>query len=121
MRTFVLILSLTCLTCLISQTICADSKPKPVSFKEVSSKVSDAFCQKMDRCSQEKIPVKKCVSEMNDLFLQNYDALPKDKKVEVEATQLELCTKSIQDSSCQELKAAQKLNGCEFIGQLTSS
>jgi hypothetical protein len=99
----------------------AESNPKPVSFKEVNSKVSEAFCKKMDECAKDKIPVKQCVSEMKDAFLENYNALPKERKIEVIKPDLELCIKSIEGSSCSELKAAQKLNGCDFIDKLNPS
>jgi hypothetical protein len=102
-------------------TAWAESKPKSVPFKEVNSKVSEAFCKKMDECAKQKIPVKDCISQMKDAFQQNYNSLPQDKKLEVLEPDLKLCTQSIQSSTCDELKAAQKLNGCDFIEKLNPS
>ncbi|GEM_PF-3356559 len=91
-----------------------------VPFKEVSSKVAEAFCVKMDQCSKQKIPLSQCNSEMSDLFQQNYNALPPEKKVQVPSEQLGLCVKSIKASSCETLKKTSSLEGCDFIAKLSS-
>jgi len=106
---------------LLSLNVRAEPKDKEVSFKDVSSKVSDAFCKKMDQCSKEKIPTKQCVSEMKEAFLKNYDVLPADKRPAIADQELKQCTKTIQDTNCDDLKSAQSLPGCEFIQKLNPS
>lgn len=101
----------------------AESKPAAAGalpFKEVSGKVSQAFCSKMEQCSKEKIPVGQCNGQMNDAFLQGYNALAADKKPQIAADQLKLCVKSIEASTCESLKKASSLEGCDFIGQLAA-
>lgn len=102
----------------------SESKPAATtssgpSFNEVSSKVSQAFCAKMEQCATQKIPMNQCVGQMNDTFIQSYKSLPVDKKIQVSADQLGQCVKSIQSSSCESLQKASSLAGCDFIGQLS--
>ncbi len=101
----------------------AESKPAATpqtpSFNDVANKVSKAFCGKMEQCSKQKIPMNDCVGQMNDAFIQNYKALPVDKKVSVSADQLDQCVKSVQNSTCDTLKKASTLPGCDFISQIS--
>lgn len=90
------------------------------SFNEVSTKVSQAFCQKMEQCSPQKIPMNQCVSQMNDAFIQGYKSLPVDKKIQVSGEQMNQCVKSVQSSSCENLQKSSSLPGCDFIAQLSS-
>lgn len=96
------------------------TSPAGFSFKDVSSKTAEAFCAKMDQCSKEKIPIPQCNAEMKDTFQQAYDRLAADKKPQVGDEQLKKCVKSIQASTCETLKKASSLDGCDFISQLSS-
>lgn len=98
----------------------ASNTPSGPSFNDVSSKVSQAFCSKMEQCASQKIPMNQCVGQMNDTFIQSYKSLPVDKKIQVSADQLSQCVKSIQGSTCETLQKASNLTGCDFIGQLSS-
>ncbi len=98
----------------------AAATPAAPSFNEVSTKVSQAFCTKMEQCSTQKIPMNQCVGQMNDSFIQAYKVLPVDKKIQVSADQMGQCVKSIQGSTCESLQKASSLTGCDFIGQLSS-
>ena len=95
-----------------------DDKANTVDFSKVNSKVSEALCQKMNKCSPGKLSAGQCLSEVKGTFEQSYNSLPKEKRFEVAAPDLDLCVKSIQGSSCEEIKAAQSLKGCDFIQQL---
>lgn len=89
------------------------------SFKDVSSKVSRAFCIKMEQCSDQAMPMVLCTSQMNDAFMQGYSAIPEAKRPQVSPDQMGQCVKSVESSTCETLKKASKLTGCEFIGQLS--
>jgi hypothetical protein len=96
-----------------------DSSGKGVEFSKVNTKVSEALCQKMQQCaSAQKMSPGQCLSEVKSAFQESYDSLPKEKRFEVGVPDLDLCVKSIQASSCDELKAAPSLKGCDFIQQL---
>ena len=102
----------------------AESKPaannsNTPAFNDVSSKVSQAFCTKMEQCAKQKIPMNQCVGQMNDAFIQGYKALPVDKKIQVSADQLSQCVKSVQTSTCETLQKASSLPGCDFISQIS--
>lgn len=115
---------ITALLFMSTQGWCApESKPASpanFSFKDVSSKTAEAFCAKMDQCSKEKIPISQCNAEMKDTFQQAYDRLAVGKKPQVGDEQLKKCVKSIQGSTCETLKKASSLDGCDFISQLSS-
>jgi len=113
-------LSFLFLILLFSTSGMAASPPAPVAFPEVAAKTSVAFCAKMEECATQKIPQEKCVREMQSTFQLSYEALPKTKKVEVQSSDLELCTKSIKSSTCEQLKTAHQLKGCDFIQKLGS-
>lgn len=94
----------------------AEAKAAP--FSNVSSKVSQAFCGKMDQCSPEAMSQKDCLSEMKGTLQDSYNKLPKDKKLEVPEEDLTLCLKNIKGASCEDIKSAQTLKGCEFLQML---
>lgn len=95
-----------------------EEKSSSVDFSKVTGKVSEALCKKMNQCSPGKMSSGQCISEVKGTFEKSYDSLPKEKRFEVAAPDLDLCVKSIQGSSCEEIKAAQTLKGCDFIQQL---
>ncbi len=112
---------------LIPSFLWAASESKPAahtssvpSFSEVSSKVSQAFCTKMEQCATQKISMNQCVGQMNDAFIQGYKALPLDKKIQVTNDQLSQCVKSVQSSTCESLQKSSALPGCDFIAQVSS-
>ncbi len=92
----------------------------PLPFKEVSHKVSEVFCKKMEECAPQKIPQNQCTKEMDDLFQSSNDRLPKDSKVQLEKDQLNNCVQNIQKAGCEDLKKAQSISGCEFIQKLST-
>ena len=95
-----------------------EKEGKGVEFSKVNSKVSEALCQKMQECAAQKMSQGQCLSEVKDTFQQSYNSLPKEKRFEVAPPDLDLCVKSIQGSSCNDLKTAQTLKGCDFIREL---
>lgn len=92
---------------------------KGLFFAEVAPKVSEAFCGKMEECSPVKIPRGQCIEQMKSALLESHKALPKDKKIELTPEELAQCLKTIQESKCDQLRAAQRLEGCEFIETLS--
>ncbi len=123
-----ILLSLTILLAPVLGWSAPESKPASsptsqpsFSFKDVSSKVSRAFCIKMEQCSdsEQRMPMVLCTSQMNDAFMQSYSAIPEAKRPVVNFDKMSQCVKSIESSTCDTLKKASKLTGCEFIGQLS--
>ncbi len=98
----------------------ANAANEKVPFKEVSLKVSAAFCRRMDDCSKDKIPVNNCIYEMDSVFVYNFAQLPTDKKVSLTQAELENCLKKVQSISCEQLKKSQKISGCEFLEKLSA-
>ncbi len=96
------------------------AKQKETGPSQIFIEVSDAFCHKMDECSKEKIPHRDCVSQVKEAFQKSYDKLSSDQKAEVDSADGANCSKSIQSNSCEQLKGAQKLTGCDFIEKLGS-
>jgi len=95
-----------------------EEKVKAVDFSKVNAKVSDALCQKMQQCSPKQMSTGECLSEVKGTFQKSYNSIPKEKQFQVNSSDLDLCTTSINNSSCDELKAAHTLKGCDFIKQL---
>lgn len=122
MKRIWILVSLLCFPLILwaaAETKPAAKVPAAPTFNEVSSKVSQAFCTKMEQCAKQKIPMNECVGQMNEAFIQGYKALPVDKKIQVSADQLGQCVKSVQGSTCETLKKASSLEGCDFISQIS--
>ncbi len=116
---FISLMLLPCLLWAASESKPTSNAPAPPPFNEVSTKVSQAFCTKMDQCAKQKIPMNQCVGQMNEAFIQGYKALPVDKKIQVSSDQLSQCVKSVQTSTCEALQKASSLPGCDFISQIS--
>jgi len=90
-----------------------------MSKKDIAAGMSQAWCGKMDECAGEKkIPLKDCEKQLFKSFKDGFDNLPKGQAINVKPDSFEQCKQSIQAGTCDSLKAAQALPGCDFISLL---
>jgi|GEM_PF-2778529 len=90
--------------------------PKTISQKDISQGMSEVWCQKMEECSKDKSmgPVE-CKKILFKSFKTGFDNIPKGQKVDVSRENYEECMKNVQAGTCENLKSAQTLPGCDFI------
>lgn len=94
----------------------------PLSKKEVSVGMSEIWCQKMGECAKDPaMSIQECQKILYKNFKDGLDAVPKGQKVEIARDTFEQCRQSIQAGTCDSLKSARSLPGCDFIGLLNRS
>ncbi len=87
--------------------------------KEISQEMAVAWCAKMDECAKDKsMGVKECERILVTSFKKGFDQLPKNQPLNLDRDTLDLCKDSIGKGSCESLKGAKSLNGCEFMSRL---
>ncbi len=87
--------------------------------KLVSEEMSVVWCQKMQECSQDKsMGLKECQKVLFKSFKTGFENLPKGQTVEVKREGFEVCKKNILEGTCDALKKAHVIPGCEFISVL---
>jgi hypothetical protein len=92
---------------------------KPMSPKEVSSGMAEVWCQKMEECAHDKsMKIEECRKILFKSFKDGFDNVPKEQKLEVSSQNYGQCVQSIKAGTCESLKVAQTLGGCEFISVL---
>jgi hypothetical protein len=89
---------------------------------EVSEQMAETWCGKLAECttSQEMGP-KECRKVLKKSFQEGFKNVPEGLRIEVKSSGLSQCSENIKKNSCDSLKAAQTLPGCEFISQLNRS
>lgn len=93
-----------------------DAKPAGLSKKEISSGMSVVWCKKMDECAKDKsMAVGECQKILAKNFKEGLDNIPKGQKVEVTSENFDQCKQSIEAGTCDTLKTAHSLPGCDFI------
>ena len=103
----------------VTQVRAEDAEPKAPSPKQVSQEMAQAWCGKMEECDPKKeMPVKECQKILFGSFKKGYERLPKEKPLVVERSTLDQCKESIGNGTCDSLKGAKSLAGCEFISLL---
>ena len=93
-------------------------EPKAVglSKKEISSGMSVVWCKKMEECAKDKaIATGECQKILSKNFKEGLDNIPKGQKVEVTSETFDQCKQSIEAGTCDALKSANSLPGCDFI------
>ncbi len=104
-------------------------KPEPakvddkiLSPSDVSKQMADIWCEKLAECdgTQDMGP-KECRKVLKQSFDQGFKNTAKGQKVEVSQATMSQCNQSIKADTCDSLKTAQKLKGCEFINLLNRS
>ncbi len=95
---------------------------KLVSVGEVSKKMADIWCIKLEECAgtQEMGP-KECRKVLKKSFSKGFSKVVQGQKVQVTRGKLDQCSESIKKDSCGALKTAQNLPGCGFIRLLNRS
>lgn len=90
-----------------------------LSTGDVSEQMAEVWCDKLAECggTQEMSP-KECRKVLKDSFNRGFKNTAKGQKVEVTQGTLTQCNESIRADTCESLKSAQKLPGCEFINLL---
>lgn len=89
------------------------------SPKEISQEMAVAWCAKMDECSKDKsMGVKDCEKILVTSFKKGFDQLPKNQPLNLDRDTLDLCKDSIGKGTCDSLKGARSLNGCDFMSRL---
>jgi len=90
-----------------------------LSKKDISEGMSEVWCQKMEECSKDKSlgPIE-CRKMLFKTFKTGFDNVPKGQSIDVSKEKYDECMKNVQAGTCDSLKTAQTLPGCEFISQL---
>ena len=92
------------------------AKPAGMSKKEISSGMSVVWCKKMEECAKDKsMAVGECQKILAKNFKEGLDNIPKGQKVEVTEETFDQCKQSIEAGTCDTLKTAHSLPGCDFI------
>jgi len=98
------------------------SEEEIASKKEVSKVMAEVWCSKMEQCVQSsEMGPKECRKVLNKSFLSGFDNVPDGQKIEVSKSTLKQCQESITKDTCEALKTAQTLPGCNFITYLNRS
>lgn len=92
--------------------------PKP---KDISNGMAQTWCEKMKECAKESsMGPQECKKILYKSFMTGFDNAAKAQaKVEVSAETLDQCTQSVKAGTCDALKTAQTLPGCEFISLIS--
>ncbi len=97
----------------------APAEPKGLTSKQISQEMAEVWCAKMDQCAQEKsMSVKECQKILFKSFKAGFDRQPKDKPIQLERAGFDQCKTNVSKGSCEALKGAKSLPGCEFISLL---
>lgn len=87
--------------------------------KQVSQEMAEVWCAKMEQCSQDKsMSVKECQKILFKSFKTGFDRQPKDRPIQLERPGFDQCKTNVAKGSCESLKGAKSLPGCEFISLL---
>jgi len=112
---------------LIPLSVCAKEEgEKPtkeiLSKKEISSSMADVWCKKLAECDKNSdMGPKECRKVLSRSFKKGFDKVAEGQKVQVTKSTLGQCSESIKKDSCDALKEAHSLPGCEFIALLNRS
>jgi hypothetical protein len=97
----------------------AAAEPKALTSKQVSQEMAEVWCAKMEQCAQEKsMSVKECQKILFKSFKTGFDRQPKDKPIQLERAGFDQCKTNVAKGTCEGLKGAKALPGCEFISLL---
>jgi len=97
----------------------APSEPKALTSKQVSQEMAETWCAKMEECSKEKsMSVKECQKILFKSFKAGFDRQPKEKPIQLERGSFDMCKTNVTKGTCEGLKGAKILPGCEFISLL---
>lgn len=89
---------------------------------EVSEAMSIVWCDKLAECtSGEEMGPKECRKVLKKSFQEGFKNIPQGQKIEVKSSGLTQCSENIKKDTCDSLKKAQNLPGCEFISMLNRS
>lgn len=92
---------------------------KVLSVNQVSEDMAEIWCQKLAECGAgSEMGPKECRKVLKKSFQQGFKNTAQGQKVEVTKGTLQQCNESIRADTCESLKAAQNLPGCEFINLL---
>jgi hypothetical protein len=98
------------------------SDDKVVNIGEVSERMAVMWCDKLAECTtSEEMGPKECRKVLKKSFQDGFKNVPEGQKIEVKSSGLSQCSESIKQNTCDALKSAQTLPGCEFISQLNRS
>ncbi len=96
-----------------------EASPSKLSKKEVTTGMSQIWCHKMEECAKDKsMSTKECEKVLSKNFKEGFDNIPAGRSVNVTRESFDQCKKSIEGGSCDTLKAAHSLPGCDFISLL---
>jgi hypothetical protein len=102
--------------------VAAQSADKVLDAATVSDQMADVWCSKLTECTSDKeMGPKECRKVLKKSFEDGFKNVPQGQKVEVKSSGLNQCSESIKKNTCDSLKSAQTLPGCEFISQLNRS
>ena len=97
----------------------SESGKKLASVKQVSEKMADAWCLKLEECQTKgEMSDKECRKILKKSFNEGFKRPLNGQKVQVSRDKLSKCYDSIKQDSCGALKTAQNLPGCDFISLL---
>ena len=103
-----------------SEDKAVSSDPKALTPKQVSQEMAELWCAKMEQCSQDKsMSVKECQKILFKSFKAGFDRQPKDKPLQLERAGFDQCKTNVAKGTCEGLKGAKALPGCEFISLLS--
>jgi hypothetical protein len=95
---------------------------KVANIGEVSEQMAVVWCEKLAECTtSEEMGPKECRKVLKKSFQDGFQNVPEGQKFEVKTSGLSQCSESIKQNTCDALKSAQTLPGCEFISQLNRS
>ncbi len=96
--------------------------PKNPGTKEVSTAMAEAWCEKLQECDQKgEMAPGECRKVLKQSFQDGFKHTAGGQKVEVTQESLQECVANIKKDTCDALKHAQTLKGCEFISLLNKS
>ncbi len=97
----------------------AASEAKGLTSKQVSLEMAEVWCAKMEQCAPDKsMSVKECQKILFKSFKTGFDRQPKDKPIQLERAGFDQCKTNVAKGTCEGLKGAKALPGCEFISLL---
>jgi hypothetical protein len=98
----------------------APAEPKALNSKQISQEMAEVWCAKMEQCSQDKsMSLKECHKILFKSFKAGFDRQPKDKPIQLERSGFDQCKTNVAKGTCEGLKGAKALPGCEFISLLS--
>lgn len=95
------------------------AEEKVLKTSQVSKQMAQVWCEKLEECtSGEEMGLKECRKVLKKSFQDGFKNAIEGQKVGVTQTKLSQCSASIKKDTCEALKKAQTLEGCEFISLL---